>query len=1151
MSMTAPRPFAGGGSSNHAASSSPTTASSLNYSQYGSNSFAGNSIPPTRQLSNPPPSGYGPSSRVGNGSGSGPPPRSMTGGSGSGSGAGGGLRPPGGGSDRKGDSREVARVHWRALKEFLASWLEKESPSSRASAREKLTRLTKLQFQELSTDVYDELMRRMAVDAGNPDGNVPFLPVREDFHPKRNQARQKLATLPKNRFKDLASDVYYELRRRYPEFEEEAARNNQIQYDEPPPAPGPRPAYSHSSSQQSLRDPRIRENPTPPPVRPEFDRLVSSSSSQHQRQGSRGMSQSSHKSRPSRDRDEEILSDNGRGQLQQQRTQANPMAATNEVVVPNKSRLREEEIEVPYARDSQIMDDRRSQLSSRPQSRSSMGGRESRASYGRAGSIVADDATPQAQTRGERERSRTATARADTGEIVSPGLTDDREYYDRMSFSSNVTNKSKMAQQAQANALDEEREQKLRAEYEFRIAGLDRKVVSAERERDEARRSEAQERERRLEWEDEVRGLKERTATHASALRSLQHELDLAKDAVEAAKKRADQSSNGAEEEIAQWRDRYDSLEDEYRRLEEEKIALESGQGRGGDSQQAAVELRSELHSLVDELNSLSTRNDELMTEREQDAMRMNEMEAKVEEYKRKYDAVRIELRNLKATSTMFVSKPVTDDHLPASADGNIADVNVSAFQSAIDGLLAAARSSAPSGVLPAMKAIVEAITEIGEDVKTFEARPNIDVDVSRLESLKHESTTRLNNLMQAARNHAMASGLSPVSLLDAAAGHLSSNVVEIIKLLKIRRSAKTSGPGQDLLGGRRRSSLSIKEMVNREKERKEEVRSANGTWDREYGNGIEERLKESQSSNGPPVMIRRPSDDQPSLPSRTSTSTPIESVRLNGSSSANTTMTSQPMSAQNSMNSIGGGSSGRPNLRINSFQSTSSMGRSDSFDLERKSSMMSDRGVGAAGGSSSLPSKSLVEPRIGNGGGARSPYERNGGERESMNSTGSSSGGPLTAPDPYAGSGGHPVQIGRGEEDEESQEEVDDGREWDDLKPYLNAQSSALVNSIQNLLAAIRTNSSPSALTEHLSEVIAIASSIVAVSSNALPASVRGEGDGLLRDLVSNTNKLSEAQEQGKGGGGFEKGLRQQIASASFGVAKSLKSLMKLGGAE
>jgi hypothetical protein len=76
---------------------------------------------------------------------------------------------------------------------------------------------------------------------------------------------------------------------------------------------------------------------------------------------------------------------------------------------------------------------------------------------------------------------------------------------------------------------------------------------------------------------------------------------------------------------------------------------------------------------------------------------------------------------------------------------------------------------------------------------------------------------------------------------------------------------------------------------------------------------------------------------------------------------------------------------------------------------------------------------------------------------------------------------------------------------------------------------------------------VIAIASSIVAVAGNALPHALRGEGDTLLQDLVGNTNRLSEAQELAKKGG-FEKGVRQGIASASFGVAKALKSLMKLG---
>jgi hypothetical protein len=112
-----------------------------------------------------------------------------------------------------------------------------EPVNSRSTARQKLTRLTRQQFQELSTDVYDDLIRRKTNSDSNqgpssvsllslptsnsPAAVVPFLPVREEFHPKRNQARQKLAILLVSRFKDLSSDVYYELVRRYPEFKEE------------------------------------------------------------------------------------------------------------------------------------------------------------------------------------------------------------------------------------------------------------------------------------------------------------------------------------------------------------------------------------------------------------------------------------------------------------------------------------------------------------------------------------------------------------------------------------------------------------------------------------------------------------------------------------------------------------------------------------------------------------------------------------------------------------------------------------------------------------------------------------------------------------------------------------------------------------------
>jgi hypothetical protein len=211
-------------------------------------------------------------------------------------------------------------------------------------------------------------------------------------------------------------------------------------------------------------------DPTPPPIA-----RLNSASSSHRRQASRNISGGSsvgssgiqgHRPRPSRD------DSNGmRGQ---------PTAATSDMVVPNKSRMREEEIEVPYARDSMIMDEPRAQSrsSNRPGSRTSFQDRE----------------TP-------------LGSRQDSGDVMSPASADDREYYDRMSFSSNVTNKSKLP--TGPGGWSDDMEQKIRSEYELKIAGLERRIQAAERDRDEARREEAFEAERRREMEDEIRGLKE------------------------------------------------------------------------------------------------------------------------------------------------------------------------------------------------------------------------------------------------------------------------------------------------------------------------------------------------------------------------------------------------------------------------------------------------------------------------------------------------------------------------------------------------------------------------------------------------------------------------------------------------------------------
>lgn len=45
---------------------------------------------------------------------------------------------------------------------------------------------------------------------------LEHLPVKNEYHPKRNQARQKLAVLHTTRFRELVLDVFFEIERRFP-----------------------------------------------------------------------------------------------------------------------------------------------------------------------------------------------------------------------------------------------------------------------------------------------------------------------------------------------------------------------------------------------------------------------------------------------------------------------------------------------------------------------------------------------------------------------------------------------------------------------------------------------------------------------------------------------------------------------------------------------------------------------------------------------------------------------------------------------------------------------------------------------------------------------------------------------------------------------
>lgn len=138
--------------------------------------------------------------------------------------------------------------HYTVLRAYLRGG--NAHPPRPNKARDKLLRLSPIQFHELSTDVFDELQRRQALAPVNgrppPRNRVPpFLQPRQDFHEKRNQARQKLSSLQTPRFRDLSTDVFCELERRFPQFARPDARP---QSRGGPRGPNGMPPRNHSSN---------------------------------------------------------------------------------------------------------------------------------------------------------------------------------------------------------------------------------------------------------------------------------------------------------------------------------------------------------------------------------------------------------------------------------------------------------------------------------------------------------------------------------------------------------------------------------------------------------------------------------------------------------------------------------------------------------------------------------------------------------------------------------------------------------------------------------------------------------------------------------------------------------------------------------------
>lgn len=206
------------------------------------------------------------------------------------------------------------------------------------------------------------------------------------------------------------------------------------------------------------------------------------------------------------------------------------------------------------------------------------------------------------------------------------------------------------------------------------------------------------------------------------------------------------------------------------------------------EQQEITEDVRSEAQEFLREMRMLSERSTASYEREEQLEVMVNKLEIEVKDWRNRYAKTKTQLRSLRASSIGLsiqdAAKSAKDSGFTAE-NGLVKDVHVTKFQLSIDELLQTARSSDPERVIESMKNVVVNVRQISQDID--EAPQSNEELAQKQAKLKSRLSATANNLITASKNFAGAKGLSPVSLLDAAASHLTTAVVELVRTVKIK----------------------------------------------------------------------------------------------------------------------------------------------------------------------------------------------------------------------------------------------------------------------------------------------------------------------------------------------------------------------------
>lgn len=207
--------------------------------------------------------------------------------------------------------------------------------------------------------------------------------------------------------------------------------------------------------------------------------------------------------------------------------------------------------------------------------------------------------------------------------------------------------------------------------------------------------------------------------------------------------------------------------------------------------QNVTNEVKQKAVTFLDEMRALSAQSNRTYEREENLVYQVHKLEDQIKEWKNRYARTKAQLRNLRASSLgLSLQQPdMTQLRGFTDQDGLVKGMHVTRYQLAIDELLRAARGNEPASVLPHVKSVVIAVRNISQDIGNVSLNDEQSQQKSKLRS---KISATANNLITASRNFAISDGLSPVSLLDAAASHLTAAVVNLIRVVKIRPASPT-----------------------------------------------------------------------------------------------------------------------------------------------------------------------------------------------------------------------------------------------------------------------------------------------------------------------------------------------------------------------